>query len=168
MEFSLAPRFELALASALLGTFPSESFGTSLTGRQDCNVWEPVDHLQRSLGPEKDLKLSEKSLPGPPAPGPPESLEKVSKNLESLKKVSKRSRKTFSRLGDFFTLLGFRARRARETSVNRQWVPHVMFVVREIYRENSHQKHDRREDISVNHLLKSGTVHHRGQTYYIT
>ena len=44
-----------------------------------CSGWEPVGHLQGSLGPSwpETPKKSEKSLPGSPAPGPPESLEKV-------------------------------------------------------------------------------------------
>ena len=66
--------------------------------------WEPVDHLQGSLGPSgpETPKKSEKSLPGPPAPGPPESLEKVSKKSgesgKSLEKVPKDFFETFSRL----------------------------------------------------------------------
>ena len=55
----------------------------------------PFTGVSRALGPETPKK-SEKSLPGPEAPGPPpESLEKV-KGPESLEKVSKRSRKDFS------------------------------------------------------------------------
>ena len=52
------------------------------------SAWEPVDHLQGSLAPSgpETAKKSEKSLPGPPAPGPVESLEKVSK--ESLRILS--------------------------------------------------------------------------------
>ena len=80
--------------------------------------WEPLDHLERSLGPSgrETPKKSEQSLP--------ESLEKFSKN--SGKKSRKGPEKTFSRLspesrgtpgpeglGDFFqTFSGFRARRA--------------------------------------------------------
>ena len=104
--------------------------------------WEPVDHLQGSLGPsgpERPPKKSEKSLPGPPAPGPPRVWKKARKSLESLEKVSKRSRKTFSRdfFQDFRGVRGRRpretffsdffgvsqARRARETPVNGQRVP---------------------------------------------
>ena len=101
-------------------------------------TWEPVGHLQGSLGPSpkpqkrpetsknlgtrwpftglsKTPKKSEKSLPGPPAPGPPESLEKVSKkSRESVwKKSRKGPEKTFSRL--FPDSRGPRGRRPLET-----------------------------------------------------
>ena len=53
--------------------------------------------------PERLLKKSEKSLPGPPAPGPPESLEKVSKKsfgtFSGLFPDSPDFFETFSRLG---------------------------------------------------------------------
>ena len=61
-----------------------------------CTLWEPVDHLQGSLGPSgpETPKKSEKSLP--------ESLEKVSKKSgesgKSLEKVPKDFFETFSRL----------------------------------------------------------------------
>ena len=60
--------------------------------------WEPVDHLQRSLGPSgpETPKKTEKSLPGPPAPGPSESLEKV------LKKSFGTFSRLFSDSPDFF------------------------------------------------------------------
>ena len=85
-----------------------------------------------------DKDFTEKSLPGPPALGPPESpgksLEKV---FRDLLRDFFQTLQTFSRLfpdsrgvlgreapGDFFqTFSGFRARRARETPVNGQRVP---------------------------------------------
>ena len=57
--------------------------------------------LQGSLGPsgpETPGKKSEKSLPGPEAPGPPESLEKVWQKSRVWKKSRKGPDKTFSRL----------------------------------------------------------------------
>ena len=61
--------------------------------------WEPVDHLQGSLGPGGPKK-SQKSLPGPLARGPPRVWKKSRKGLESLEKVPKRLfRDLFQTLG---------------------------------------------------------------------
>ena len=83
-------------------------------------------------GPET-LKKSEKSLSGPPAPGPSRVWKKSRKSLfgtfSGLFPDSRDFFQTFSRLSgapgrDFFqTFSGFRARRARETPVNGQRVP---------------------------------------------
>ena len=89
---------------------------------------EPSDELQESLGPSRPEipKKSEKSLPGPPAPG---SQKVWKKSRKSPEQTFSRLFETFSRLlgtprpeapGDFFqTFWGFRARRARETPVAR-------------------------------------------------
>ena len=53
-------------------------------GRLTCpKYWEPVGHLQGSLGPSEPEtpKMSEKSLQGPPAPGPPRVWKKSRKGL---------------------------------------------------------------------------------------
>ena len=93
-----------------------------------CVLCEPSHELQESLGPSgpEIPKKSEKCLPGPPALGPQKVRKKSRKSPKSLEKVSF---ETFARLfgtpgpeapGDIFqTLLGFRARRARETLVAR-------------------------------------------------
>ena len=49
---------------------------------------EPSRELQESLGPSgpEILKKSEKSLPGPPAPGPPKVWKKSRKSPQRLKK----------------------------------------------------------------------------------
>ena len=102
--------------------------------------WEPVDHLQGSLGPSgpETPKKSEKKSPGASGPGTPresgKSLEKSGESGKSLEKVPKDFFETFSRLSggpgaggpgrlfsDFFGVS--RARRARETPVNGQRVP---------------------------------------------
>ena len=71
--------------------------------------WEPVDHLQGSLGPpQKSLK---KKSPGASGPGTP---PRVWKSLEKVWRVWKKSRKGPDRLfRDFFQTLG--GRRSRET-----------------------------------------------------
>ena len=55
--------------------------------------WEPVGHLQGSLGPSgpETPKKSEKSLPGLRPRDPPAVWKKSRKSLESLEKVSKES-----------------------------------------------------------------------------
>ena len=67
--------------------------------------WEPVGRLQGSLGPSgpETPEKSEKSLLGPPAPGPPKSLEKSRKSPESLEKSRKGPERLFR---DFFQTLG--------------------------------------------------------------
>ena len=58
------------------------------------SFWDPVEHLQGCLGPSgpETPKKSEKSLLGPPALGPPESL--------------KSETKVFADSRDFFQTLG--------------------------------------------------------------
>ena len=78
--------------------------------------WEPVDHLQGSLAPgPKPRKSLKKVSRGLWPRDPPRVWKKSRKSLESLEKVSKRSRKTFSRLfpdsagrlfSDFFGVSG--------------------------------------------------------------
>ena len=60
-------------------------------------LWEPVGHLQGSLGPSRPQTptKSEKSLPGPPAPGPP---RESGTSLEKVGRVWKKSRKGPERL----------------------------------------------------------------------
>ena len=98
----------------------------------DC---EPSRELQESLGPSgpEIPKKSEKSLPGPPAPGSQKVWKKSRKSPEQtfsrLFPDFSDIFETFSRLfrapgpeapGDLFqTFWGFRARRARETPVAR-------------------------------------------------
>ena len=80
--------------------------------------WEPVDHLQGSLGPSepKTPKKSEKKSLGASSPRTPESLEKVSSG-KSLKKVPKDFFETFSRLSGG----GSRGWRPRETCFRLCW-----------------------------------------------
>ena len=100
----------------------------------------PFTGVSRALRPRETPKKSEKSLPGPEAPGPPESLEKVWKKSgeseKGLEKVPKDFFETFSRLSggpgaggpgrlfsDFFGLSG------PETPVNGQRVPKTIVLM---------------------------------------
>ena len=106
----------------------------------DLGTCWPFTGVSQPSGPETPRK-SEKSLPGPPAPRGPQSLEKVSKKsfrglFETFSRLSRLFRDFFQTLGGpsqakgpptpgdcFQTFSGFRARGARETPVNGQWVP---------------------------------------------
>ena len=95
------------------------SFSKSLKHARQC--WEPVDHLQGSLGPSglETPKKSEKRLPAS-GPGPPESLEKVSKkSFRDLSRLFPDSRDFFETF--FQTLGGFRGRRPQETFFRLFW-----------------------------------------------
>ena len=101
----------------------------------------PLTEVSRALRARNPKKTSRKCLPGPPAPGP-QTVSKKSQNTpktlsrhfpETLRRLPALSPRLFRDFlgvpgpeapGDIFeTFLGFRARRARETSVRGGLVP---------------------------------------------